>query len=58
MADKEIVSMAFSNWRIGMHIQQDAIVLVALRYARFPLGVMPLVGYRTGARHRAPWHGG
>lgn len=26
--------MAFSNWRIGMHIQQDAIVLVALRYAR------------------------
>ncbi|WP_174510126.1 pilus assembly protein [Klebsiella oxytoca] len=26
--------MAFSNWRIGMHIQQDEIVLVALRYAR------------------------
>ncbi|MFK3706042.1 pilus assembly protein HofM [Raoultella sp. BIGb0138] len=26
--------MAFSNWRIGMHIQQDAVFLVALRYAR------------------------
>lgn len=26
--------MAFSNWRIGMHIQQDAIILVALRYSR------------------------
>ncbi|MDF7679775.1 pilus assembly protein [Enterobacteriaceae bacterium ESL0689] len=26
--------MAFLNWRIGMHIQHDAIVLVALRYTR------------------------
>lgn len=26
--------MVFNNWRIGMHIQQDAICLVALRYLR------------------------
>lgn len=49
--------MAFRNWRVGMHIQQDHIAIVALLHER-TLGASPLVEHPAHARYRAAGNGG
>lgn len=46
--------MAFKNWQIGLHLQQQEAVAVA-RAERKRMLIAPLVAVATGERHYQRW---